>query len=511
VTRTFVFIAFFISLAILLTSPAKAQRHFGIVWNPPASESEAARELFRYQQIGIRTLMIEGIHDMGIVDVLNGFDFKVIVRIPQPYLTASRLDNILTEARDLVLQHTDYYRGNEFIAGYILFSDGQINSRRFTRRMEQILREFRIQTDRAAYFITGNTTNTFSPDQKPDGMIVRISENSRIPAGAEPRSFLLAGEPDSVITDDAGIPVSGFLWDSMEGLDIRIFQEMLQLTRPYVDIPVFLQQNWVSSHLNDGLDEILIAYAGDSDVIFPNPVPETPPPATNWHIIILLLIWISFAIHYAYFPTYNKSLFRYFANHQFFIDDIFERRIRFTLTPLFINLQTALIFGLFFYSILTFHVNSTGIEVIRHYLYLPEWMNPHLFIFLSAVLFKLVFNGIMTAWVFAPSLDTRWANPAAVTYIWPQQFLLPVITLMLTVNMAGGSAILFNLLAVLFLLIWLSSYYIAAFNMRLYVERKSLYDGLSWGLQIPLLILALWWILLGSGLWDVFRLAAFVQ
>lgn len=547
-----------LSLTFLTVLPVQAQRHFGIIWDPPATERDAARELFQYQQLGIRTLMIEGIHDLGIVDVLHGFDFDVVVNIPQPFLTASRLADSRPAVLDLVIRHLDYYHAHDFVSGFILFNDGQTNSNRFTRMMGTVINEFRTGTALPLFYVTGNPGHTFR-DERPDGMIIRIRESDPFPAvpvsayeagspgetssqrhrgpavtpdlsgvtdtavrPGMPGDTASAGEPAptgetgtagmTVSADDVNpIPVAGFIWVAEQGFDIRRFQDMLMRTQPYGDIPVFLHKFWVGNHLKDGLEDVLIAYAGDSDAVFPNPRPSDPPPAINWHIILLLLIWISFALHYAFFPTYNKSLIRYFTHHQFFIDDIFERRIRLASTPFYVNLQTALIFGLFFHALYSYYLNSTGTDVLRHYLFLPEWIHPSVMIFIVGVIFSLIYNAIMTIWVFAPTIETQWANPAAVTYIWPQHILLPVITLMITVHISGAPSIIFNSLAVLFLLIWLSSFYIAAFNMRRYAERKTLYDILSWGLQVFVIGFLSWWVLYELGLRDVLQLAAFVN
>ena len=75
------------------------------------------------------------------------------------------------------------------------------------------------------------------------------------------------------------------------------------------------------------------------------------------------------------------------------------------------------------------------------------------------------------------------------------------------IDAAGGPADLFNVMALLFLLIWLTSYYIAAYNVRQYVERTTLYDTLSWALQLAVVGSAFWWVFIQAGLVDVLMLA----
>ncbi|MFU8861127.1 MAG: hypothetical protein ACNA8K_11960 [Cyclonatronaceae bacterium] len=488
----------FITLLLLglMVLPLQAQRHFGVIWEPPETERDAARELFSYQQLGIQTLIIDGIHEIGMLDVLHGFDFDVIVRIPQSFLTATELNRRHSAALDLVILHLDYYRNFDFVSSFILFSDSQVNNRRFTRLITPVIQEARIATDRPLMHIHRDTRHAFADIERPDGLIRRLDS--------------AAMKTSSIDTSSNTIPIQGFIWHPDDGFDLRRFQEMLRYTRQAVDVPVFLHSGWVESHLDGGLDEVLISYAGDADAALPNPRRATQSPAANWHIILLIVVWISFAIHYAFFPNYNKSLFRYFSNHTFFTEDLFEKRIRFTATPFFLNLQTAAISGLFFYTLYSFYLSDSGLEVLKFYRLLPDSTHPGLLIFTTGFLFKLTFSTLMTLWVFAPSLDTEWLNPAAVTYIWPQHLLLAVITLMMTVHAAGGPAFIFNLLAILFLVIWLSSFYITAYNVRQHVEKTSLYDGLSWVLQIIVLCITIWWIFIYAGLLDIIRLAAFV-
>jgi hypothetical protein len=483
----------FILLLLIPVLPAQAQRHFGIIWDPPAGEREAARELFGYQQLGIQSLMIDGIHDIEILDVLHGFDFDVVINVPQANLTATELKKRRAASSDLVIKHVAYYRNLDFVNGFIIFSNSQVNSSRFTSRASAMIREARISTDKPLLHINGSTMHRFGDTDHPDGVILHLHESDL--------------HSDSVPAAEPAIPVAGFIWHPESGFDIRLFQDMLQTTRPAGDVPVYMHGQWVETHLGDGLEEALIIFAGDSDAVLPNPLKPAADPKVNWNIVLLMLIWISFAVHYAFFPTYNKSLFRYFTNHKFFIEDIFESRIRFHATPVFLNLQAAAMFGLFFYTLYTFHVSAAGLDVLRYYLPIPDWMYPGIFFFAAGFVFKLIYSTVMTLWVFAPSLDTQWLNPAAAAYIWPQQTLLPVITLMITTDAAGGPAGLFNIMAILFLLIWLSSYYIAAYNVRQYVERKTLYDTLSWALQLAVLGGTFWWVFIQAGLLDVLRLA----
>ncbi|MCA1801625.1 MAG: hypothetical protein LC662_04100 [Rhodothermaceae bacterium] len=485
---------FLILLLLIPVLPAQAQRHFGIIWDPPVGEREAARELFGYQQLGIQSLMIEGILDVGILDVLHGFDFEVVINVPQEYLTATELKKRRTESTDLVIKHVEYYRNLDFVNGFIVFSYSQVNSSRFADRASAMIREARISTDKPLLHINGNTMHRFGGNELPDGVILHLRE-------PDLHSVALPAA-------DQAVPVAGFIWQPDNGFDIRLFQDMMRVTRPAGDVPVYLNGRWVDAYLGDGLEEALVLFAGDSDAVLPNPRMPAADPEVNWNIVLLILLWISFAVHYAFFPNYNKSLFRFFSNHTFFIEDIFEKRIRFPSTPVYLNLQAAAMFGLFFHTLYTFHVSAAGLDVLRYYLPIPAWVHPGIFFFAAGFIFKLIYSTVMTIWVFAPSLDTQWLSPAAVTYIWPQQILLPVITLMITIDAAGGPVGLFNIMAVLFLLIWLTSFYIAAHNVRQYVERKTLYDTLSWALQLTVLGSAIWWVFIQAGLLDVMRMAA---
>jgi hypothetical protein len=483
---------------VLLGTPEllQAQRHFGIVWEPGQSnERELARELFTYQQTGIRTLMIRNTIDYGLIELLAGFDFDVIVWVPNDGITASRMANREDKLLHEVLRHTAHYRNLDFIKGYVVFAYGQVNSRNFADRSASLLAEVRNETDLPVLHIQTRQENRFQDDISPDGVILRLS-HPELPTGAGTRTQ---------------VPLAGFIWQPERNFSIRDFQEFMDATRSAAELPFFMPSGWVLQHLDAGLGEALILYAADPDARIPNPRPEPLPPPFNWQAVLLLIVWLSFAAHYAWFPNYNKSIIRFFTNHTFFVDDLFERRIRFSTTPLFLNLQTAVLFGLFTSSIFTFHFSGAGLEVLRLYLPLPALVDPGFFFFVAGFLFKLLFSLLMTIWVFAPSLDMQWASPAAVTYIWPQHVQLPVVTLLVTTALASGPVFMFNLLTVVFVLIWLSSFYVAAYSVRKYAERRNLYDFLSWALQSVFIAGMVWWIFSHAGIWDVLQLAAFTN
>jgi hypothetical protein len=74
---------------------------------------------------------------------------------------------------------------------------------------------------------------------------------------------------------------------------------------------------------------------------------KTAPASTgNWATVLLLLIWISYAGHYAYEPTYRKSIARFFFNHSFFANDVLNRHERIGLSSLVVIIQSCLLVGL---------------------------------------------------------------------------------------------------------------------------------------------------------------------
>jgi len=108
-------------------------------------------------------------------------------------------------------------------------------------------------------------------------------------------------------------------------------------------------------------------FTSGKTITFPLPEQPEPQPYMNWSVLLLLLIWGSYALHFRYQPIYSQSMTRYFTNHAFFVDDVMENRLRNILPGIILLTQHALLTGLFVFACTEVLISSLGLEVIRDY------------------------------------------------------------------------------------------------------------------------------------------------
>src|SRR5690606_20749880 len=129
--------------------------------------------------------------------------------------------------------------------------------------------------------------------------------------------------------------------------NIKSFQLILSRTSPVSDQPIFLEWDWVVYNKNssDLIETVILAFATDPDALFANPRDKKEVATPNWLILVLLVIWGLFGVHYSFMPTYRKSLIRFFDNHKFFINDVMGRYIRVGKSSTFLFFHQGLVGG----------------------------------------------------------------------------------------------------------------------------------------------------------------------
>lgn len=243
---------------------------------------------------------------------------------------------------------------------------------------------------------------------------------------------------------------------------------------------------------------IISSYLEGESVDFPMPAERSESADANWPIILLLLIWASFILHYKYQPMYKATLPRYFFYHSFFVHDVMKQRIRSALPGIIVLLQHTLITGLFFYMLADGFISDLGLKSLSHHfsaLFFPGL--EELSIFFIGVLFSLILHIISIAWLYLPNKKLKQLAQVVNLYSWPFHINLIIATIAFYVVEVLSAQDWAVATVIVYFFFWFSGFIVAAvdsarFLKRFRVPNLILTVGLYFLLIIATLILALW-------------------
>lgn len=268
----------------------------------------------------------------------------------------------------------------------------------------------------------------------------------------------------------------------------KIFEELQTIDESITILPA----RWFFSQIEQHNDLRYLFRDFTSGNTITLPLPEQPEstPFMNWSVILLLLIWGSFALHFRYQPIYSQSMTRYFSNHPFFVNDVLENRLRNVLPGFILLVQHALLTGLFVFACVEVVVSSIGLQVIRHYfqpLMLLE--STLLSLFLSAVLVAVFLQLMSVVWIYVSNKRLTSFSQILNLYSWPLHLNLLVVTFLVVFNMVGFDEIWTLILGAVFILIWFFSFNIAAIDSSKFLEKgRILFLSGTVGIHILLVI-----------------------
>ncbi|MEX2640337.1 MAG: hypothetical protein WD266_06605 [Balneolales bacterium] len=487
----------FITVGVLSVwaDPGFAQRSFGISYAPPESTDRFLNDLRYLQQTGIHSLLID---DMLMAErmtsiVESGFD--VYVNIPVFFPTVWSLEENRNELLDQWVSYINFYRRYDNVKGIGLFSFGQTHSPYFRDFFRLLKRELDQITDIPLFYVSSDDDNEFA--EMFDYRIFRATDTSSIAALS---SF-----------DDVG----GIIYAARDKqFDVRVFQTMLGQTRDMAEVPIFFEWDWFvhNRNANEFMEEVIRSYAHDPNALFANPRIRQVESSSNWLILVLLLIWGSFVVHYSLVPTYRKSLLRFFDNHKFFISDVIERQLRVGLSNLIILVQQGFLGGLFAVALSKYTLSPLGYEALAHHLPFLEPGTPGYFmIFLGGFLFFILVNLICTGWLYLTNTGIRHLNQAAIFQLWPQHLNLFVITFLIALILAGSNIALINTVTIMSLFIFFGSFLFAVIDAGKQAYTRFYYYPLTIVIYGALLVGFTAWVYLDTGFIELWDLAVSLQ
>lgn len=249
----------------------------------------------------------------------------------------------------------------------------------------------------------------------------------------------------------------------------RIFDDLQTVEESITIIPA----RWFFTQLEEQPDlrYLFSDFTSGNPITLPLPEPSNDPPFTNWSVILLMLIWGSFALHFRYQPIYSQSMARYFSNHPFFVSDVMEHRLRNVLPGFILLLQHALLTGLFVFACVEVVVSSLGLEVIRHYFQPLMMLNGTMAsLFLTGIAIAIVLQMVSVLWIYITNKKLTAFSQILNLYSWPLHLNLIVVTFLIVFSRVGFDEIWILILGALFILIWFFSFNIAAIDSSKFLD-----------------------------------------
>jgi hypothetical protein len=287
----------------------------------------------------------------------------------------------------------------------------------------------------------------------------------------------------------------------------RLFNSKTDLESSIVLLPAEWFFNLLDKHPE--LNVVFEGHLNGEKITFPIPSEPSRLPGVNWGVLFLLLLWISFILHYKFQPVYNQSLSRYYFNHTFFVIDVMEHRIRNTLPGIIVMIQHAFITGLFFYVSTEIMITALGLQALEHHfpvLFLKG--NALISLFLIGVVLSLFLQFILVGWIYLLNKKLTHFSQILHLYTLPLHVNLIFVTLLVVINQTGAAEFLVITLSILFGLVWFLSFNLAAIDSAGFLnEYKIMNILLTTGIFTLLVVLVIWMFLYNPILADPIRLA----
>lgn len=253
--------------------------------------------------------------------------------------------------------------------------------------------------------------------------------------------------------------------------DIHVFNEALNSE----DLNLLVSNTFLQKGITNypALGDALISYATSGDLIIPLPNSNLDEVGFNWPIFLLLILWLSFAINIVLHPAYKDGFVRYFTAHRFFVDDVMSYRERRLSNGIVLLFQHAFFGGLMVYATSRVYLSETGLEALYHLIPQLSLFGEHyfsLFVITSITIFLVEIIAVF--WLYLPNPSMK--HLSQVINLFTAPFHLDFIfgTLALTFLYAELPPIFILVLATLYLINWLASFFITAFDGAITIGEK---------------------------------------
>ncbi len=470
-----------------------ASRPFGLAYKESDIDKLTQEEVELLRQSGITWIMVEEALS-GLQKSMVPEDFSLLVMVPEYFPIPHRLNaDRYRERSDSLLHH---YRDDVLVKGFGLFAYGTWQRGSLPERLEQL----------AAPHLAGRTLFTLDtrplsgPELHPFEKVLLVTRSaSQLKRQLENQPALIGvlyGPKDPV-------------------LDLRDFQDVMQLLELYNDVPVFFLRNWFASNsrltgaeYDHDLSRITHLFHKIPDARLANPRPPDTQYQVSISMFLLFLFWVLYAAWFRINPIYRRSVFRFFTNYDFFVDDVLMRRIRFTGDAVAVFLLSCLISGIMGFSIAELYLEPAARQALLYYTPFigAGWDNPFAFFILFSFVMALML-AVKIAWLFIANSQHAHASQIATFILWPQHMNILVVSLGIVLLRWLPTAATVLIIVGTFLTITVLSFFASAYNMRRIHPTSPLYMATTYALFVLVTASIASWLVFGLDILKAWELA----
>ncbi len=476
---------------------AQGLRTFGIVYQESEISRLTQNEIIQLHEAGIRWLLVqEAMSDTQRLSVHEA-GFSMLVMVPEFFPIPYRLTHTsfrYFERSDSLLS---FYHHDPAVKGIGLFAYGKWQSESLPHRLQQLAEPY---LDERLLFTLDTRPHPDGNRRPFDGLVLMTRSSDHL------RSQL-----------DQNPALAGILYaPENPALDLRDFQEVLQLLDEHREIPVFFQRNWFFANIagenqvtDYDLARITSFYFRVPDAHLANPPPRSSDYVINWSMFLLFLYWLLYALYFRVNPLYRKSISRFFLNYDFFVNDILMRRIRFTSDAVAVFLLSCLLSGIMGFATADLFLDPVARQALLHYTPLLPYNWDH------ASVFFLIFFGVMAlilgikiSWL--RIANNRHANTSQIAtfVLWPQHLNFVTASAGIIFLRSFPEAIVVIVMLITFLVITLGSFFTTAYNMRRIYPTSPLYMATTYALFVLFSATVISWLVFGLDIIQAWSLAA---
>lgn len=427
---TYLFALCFAFLFAGIQPEIKAQPYLGVVWEVPDDTSEAIQQLDTFARHGITYLELE--HPVGswTLNQLRNKDFTVLVRTSKSYLTLSEIKQQQNALIETYAAISEQYRTYFNVAAIGLLSHSQTGHPEFKMVFNPILDSLDTRFNTSFYYFTREGWFTFQ----------------------------YAGEPFA----------THFSSQNYHPKQLNEFNDRFQeLNSDQSSQVLFLSSTWLLEALDayPELSKSLVNYRDGHQWILPQPNVDTQTVSPNWLAFLLMLLWAALAISMKYLPYLRPMLLRYFLSHSFFVDDILHYRERAVSGGILLMIMHAVFGGIVFYITAQIVISPPGVDALFHHLPLLAitGVNYTSFFFIGLIL-VLITQFLAILWLYLPAKTLEHFSQCINLYAWLFFLDFLLVTVMVTLYLAGTGSSAIPILTGIFVVIWFAAFNIAAFN-----------------------------------------------
>lgn len=473
---------------------SEAHRSFGVFYAETEHGLLTQSEIETLRQYGINWIMAEGVLPESTLSLLAEKDFSVYLLHPEYFLLPHHFEGKSGQLlkQSPLLSKTDPH---SIVKGVGLFAFGMWQNEPLRRITEPVSGED------IYLFTLDSRPLTIDPPGPLDGTLL-------FTRSARQLENQLKAQP----------ALCGFLYSPKEkAFNLRDFQEIMALLHPQRDLPLFFYRAWFFSFFEKdtpateySLPEVTAFFKGSADARLANPPPSRTPSYTiNPTLYLLFLFWIAYGLYYRLKPLYRRSVLRYFLNYDFFVDDVLLRRIRFTTNAVVIFLFICVMAGITGFAMADIVFDPLSLKALTVNLPLlpANHTHPFLFFLLFFLGTALIFS-VMIIWLYIANRHHAKMYQIATFILWPQHLNILFVTVGIILLQSYSSPFVLLTLMILSLLITLSSFFFAAYNMRRIVPTSPLYMASTYALFMICTVILFSWLILGWNLPEIWKLAA---